>query len=161
MCAKVDYFKSNPILRDRELTDGIALSMRVIPGGPPNKAFSKINPCLMWYCSGSYFIHGKTVITEGEHYSIYDLAASELRHFVDNLSVQADESRRSSLKRLTRDGRQYTGVLSNCVGDQHFLGWPAQETLTCVLNSTISDIIPGAGSEEDCAEEARAPTALL
>jgi hypothetical protein len=47
MCAKVDYFKSNPILRDRELTDGIALSMRVIPGGPPNKAFSKINPCLM------------------------------------------------------------------------------------------------------------------
>ncbi|KAJ4330037.1 hypothetical protein N0V87_010355 [Didymella glomerata] len=149
MCAKLGYFKSNPILRDRELTDGIAVSVRVIPRGPPNKAFSKINPRLMQYYSGSYVVHGETVITEGERHSIYDLAASELPHFVDNLSVQADNSRRSSLKRLTRDDRQYTGVLSNCVGDQHFLGWPAQETLTCVLNSTVSDIIPEAGSEEE------------
>lgn len=149
MCAKLGYFKSNSILQDRELTDGVAVSMHVIPGGPPNKTFSKINPCLMQYCSGSYVIHGETVITEGEHHSIYDLAASELRHFVDNWSVQADESRRSSLKRLTRDGGQYTGVLSNCVGDQHFLGWPAQETLTYALNSTVSDIILEAWSEEE------------
>lgn len=92
MGARLGYIKSNPILRDRELTDGIAVSMRVIPGGQPNKAFSKVSRRLMQYYTGPVVIHGETVITEGQHPSIYDLAASELRHFVDNLSVQADES---------------------------------------------------------------------
>ena len=72
---------------NRKPTDSISVSMLILPGGKNNKAFSKISGRLVEYCRDSVVLHGETVITQGEHHSIYDLATYELRHLIDYFSA--------------------------------------------------------------------------
>jgi hypothetical protein len=43
-------------------------------------------------------LHGETMLDPGQHHSLYDLAACELRHCIDLFNYQADDQRRDTLE---------------------------------------------------------------
>ena len=134
----------NPVT-GRKLTDSIMVSSRQRLGGQPNKAFGKFAPHLSEHAQGPVVLHGEIMLDPGQHHSVYDLAACELRHCIDFFNYQADDQRRDALELPGED--RYTGVVVNCTSDQHFLRFPAYQPVSCALNHALTSVVPEQHSE--------------
>ena len=111
---------------DRKLHTHVNISILRTPTSAETMSFGKVDPRISMASVGSIIFHGQTKNTQ-DFYTPSDLTASDFRHAVDEIAIRSDVQRRGPSGFVQLEGEKVTGVIVNCLGDQHIHRWPAYQ----------------------------------